>query len=102
MDTAEFVWAVPPDHPAFAGHFPGRPIVPGVVLLDQALLFAAQMRAEDGRAGWQVAQAKFFVPVGPGQTLRFALQTTPRGSVAFSVTCEGVEVATGSLVPPAP
>ena len=51
MDTAEFVWAVPPDHPAFAGHFPGRPIVPGVVLLDQALLFAAQMRGEAGGPG---------------------------------------------------
>ncbi len=102
MDTAEFVWAVPPDHPAFAGHFPGRPIVPGVVLLDQALLFAAQMRGEAGRGGWQVAQAKFFVPVGPGQTLRFALQTTPRGALTVSVTCEGVEVATASLVPPAP
>ena len=102
MDTAEFVWAVPPDHPAFAGHFPGRPIVPGVVLLDQALLFAAQMRGEVGGGGWQVAQAKFFVPVGPGQSLRFALQTTPRGAVTVSVTCEGVEVATASLVPPAP
>ncbi|MDO9202019.1 MAG: 3-hydroxyacyl-ACP dehydratase [Hydrogenophaga sp.] len=102
MDTVEFIWAVPPDHPAFAGHFPGRPIVPGVVLLDQALLFAAQMRGEPPADGWQVAQAKFFVPVGPGQTLRFALRTTARGAVAVSVTCEGVEVATGSLVPPAP
>ena len=102
MDSAEFSWAVPPDHPAFAGHFPGRPIVPGVVLLDQAILFAGQMRGLPHAAGWQIAQAKFFVPVGPSQLLRFALQTTPRGAIAFSVRCEGREVAAGNLVPPAP
>ncbi|MCY1551383.1 hypothetical protein D9M68_877100 [compost metagenome] len=102
MDTAEFTWSLPADHPAFAGHFPTRPIVPGVVLLDHALLLAAQMRGAVPGAGWQIAQAKFFVPVGPSQVLRFVLQTTPRGAIAFSVNCEGREVAAGSLVPPAP
>ncbi len=102
MDTAEFTWELPADHPAFAGHFPARPIVPGVMLLDHALLLAAQMRGALPGAGWQIAQAKFFVPVGPSQVLRFVLQTTPRGAIAFSVNCEGREVAAGSLVPPAP
>ena len=49
-------------------------------LKDQPYSAQTRFAAEDGRAGWQVAQAKFFVPVGPGQTLRFALQTTPRGA----------------------
>lgn len=102
MGTAEFTWTVPADHPAFAGHFPARPIVPGVVLLDQALLLAMQMRGTAPASGWQVAQAKFFVPVAPSQVLRFTLQTTPRGAIAFRVSCEGREVATGNLVPPAP
>ncbi len=102
MDAAEFSWAVPPDHPAFAGHFPARPIVPGVVLLDQAIVFAGRMLERPSASGWQVSQAKFFVPVGPSRLLRFALQTTPRGAIAFSVNCEGREVAAGSLVPPAP
>jgi 3-hydroxyacyl-[acyl-carrier-protein] dehydratase len=102
MDTAEFTWTVAADHPAFAGHFPTRPIVPGVVLLDHALLLAMQMRGAIPTAGWQVAQAKLFVPVSPAQVLHFALQTTPRGAIAFRVRCEGREVAAGSLVPPAP
>ena len=102
MATAESSWTVPADHPAFAGHFPSRPIVPGVVLLDHAIVLAGQLLGRPYEGGWQVAQAKFFVPVGPAQVVHFSLQTTPRGSVAFSVTCEGVEVATGSLVPPTP
>lgn len=101
MDAAEFTWAVPADHPAFAGHFPSRPIVPGVVLLDHAIVLAGQLLGRPLSGGWQVAQAKFFVPVGPSQVLRFSLQVTPRGAVAFTVRCEDREVAAGSLVPPA-
>ena len=48
---------IPADHPAFAGHFPGIPIVPGVVLLDEAIQAIA---AEIGHAGgWSVASVKF-------------------------------------------
>jgi 3-hydroxymyristoyl/3-hydroxydecanoyl-(acyl carrier protein) dehydratase len=102
MDSAEFSWTVPVDHPAFAGHFPARPIVPGVVLLDQALLFAARLQGATTTSGWQVAQAKFFVPVGPGQQLRFALQANARGGLGFRVSCDGRDVASGSLVLPSP
>lgn len=98
---ADFSWTVPADHPAFAGHFPGRPIVPGVVLLDQALLFAEKWLARPVDR-WQIAQAKFLSPVAPGETLSFALSLTPRGSIAFTVSSGGREVASGSLTPPAP
>jgi 3-hydroxyacyl-[acyl-carrier-protein] dehydratase len=102
MATAESSWTVPADHPAFAGHFPSRPIVPGVVLLDHAIVLAGQLLGRPHEGGWQVAQAKFFVPVGPAQVVHFSLQTTPRGAVAFTARCDDREVASGSLVPPAP
>ncbi|WP_439520373.1 3-hydroxyacyl-ACP dehydratase FabZ family protein [Hydrogenophaga sp.] len=102
MDRAEFTWTVPVDHPAFPGHFPTRPIVPGVVLLDQALRFAAQLHGAGSTEGWQVAQAKFFVPVGPGAVLQFVLQVTARGGIGFRVIGDGRDVASGSFLPPAP
>lgn len=100
MADAEFTWAVPADHPAFAGHFPGRPIVPGVVLLDRAMLFAETLLGRPGLA-WQVGNAKFFSPVGPGETLLFALQAKAGGGIAFTVRGAGRDVAAGSLTPPA-
>lgn len=96
MQPAEFVWTVAPGHPAFPGHFPGRPIVPGVVLLDRAILFAQSLIDKEPER-WQVGTAKFLSPVGPGETLIFSLQPTPRGSIAFSVKAGGREVASGSL-----
>jgi 3-hydroxymyristoyl/3-hydroxydecanoyl-(acyl carrier protein) dehydratase len=101
MAATETSWRVPADHPSLAGHFPGHPIVPGVVLLDRVMQLAAQ--AHGGSIeGWQVAQAKFLSPCGPGDELVFALRDGARGGLAFSVRCGDREVASGSLVPPAP
>jgi 3-hydroxymyristoyl/3-hydroxydecanoyl-(acyl carrier protein) dehydratase len=89
-------WTVPDDHPAFAGHFPGRPIVPGVVLLDRVVagIAAALGRPE---AGCTVAQAKFLSPVGPGETLRFTWRETAGGGVGFEIGCGERPVASGML-----
>lgn len=96
---AEFVWRFAADEPVFAGHFPGRPIVPGVLLLDRAIRFAEQCHGAAGLR-WQIAQAKFFRPVGPGHTLHYHLVATPAAGWAFSILDDdGVEVASGRLQP---
>ena len=59
----------PGDHPAFAGHFPGLPVLPGAVLLDEALHVLEQERGIDP-IEWRVASAKFLDPVRPGDALR--------------------------------
>lgn len=98
MTDGEFSWTVPLDHPAFAGHFPGHPIVPGVLLLDRAILFAGQLSGNSsGR--WQVGNCKFLSPVGPGETLLFTLRPKPGGAVAFTLRAGSREVASGSLTP---
>jgi 3-hydroxyacyl-[acyl-carrier-protein] dehydratase len=43
-------WTVRGNEPFFAGHFPGRPIVPGVLLIE-ALSQLAGLAASDGKAG---------------------------------------------------
>ena len=52
------------DHPALPGHFPGTPVVPGVVLLDRVA--AAVERAWGQRIGG-FPQVKFQRPLLPDQ-----------------------------------
>lgn len=101
MQSAEYTWLVPAAHPAFPGHFPGRPIVPGVVLLDQAILFTESLLGKQVNH-WQIGTAKFLGAVGPAETLVFSLRTTPRGSIAFTVKSGARDVASGSLIPSVP
>ncbi|MBR0567184.1 beta-hydroxyacyl-ACP dehydratase [Azoarcus sp. L1K30] len=91
---------IAPAHPAFAGHFPGRPIVPGVVLLDEVARALTAALGLD-RPRWQVGQVKFVRPVGPGESvvLRWKPAAT-HGAIAFAIeTVDGVAVASGTLTP---
>ncbi|HVR51313.1 MAG TPA: hypothetical protein VMS38_16360 [Pseudorhodoferax sp.] len=72
---------IPVDHPAFAGHFPGQPLLPGVALLAEvleAVLADAALAARVGPAP-RLANVKFLAPVRPGAELAIQLDATGRG-----------------------
>lgn len=97
MTQAAGRWPLPADHPVFAGHFPGHPILPGALLLDMVL---AELAArEPGVPGWDLAQAKFPSPVLPGETVDFAFRPGRNGRVEFELRAAGRVVASGSLSP---
>ena len=85
------------DHPAFAGHFPGRPIVPGVLLID-AVLHAVAQAGQSAGENCQIASAKFLSPVLPGETLTMSYTTTDKGHTRFDISGKGRQVATGTFV----
>lgn len=87
------------DHPAFAGHFPGQPIVPGVLLLDAAVHAVEQALRAGGSdvTTCQVNSAKFLSPVSPGEILSLSWIDASKGQVRFGIAGPGRQVASGVL-----
>jgi 3-hydroxyacyl-[acyl-carrier-protein] dehydratase len=87
------------DHPAFAGHFPGFPILPGAVLLDEALHQIARSHDLD-LTRWQIATVKFLETVHPGDVLALEHSTATDTLIRFAIRREGSVVASGTLSAP--
>lgn len=93
MNSAEFEQALRIDagHPALPGHFPGRPLVPGVLLLEQVAL---ALRAWRGQRLARVIEAKFVAPLLPDQAA--TLRLSGSGSrVRFEIQRDGSLLARG-------
>ena len=90
--------AIESSHPALAGHFPGFPIVPGVVLLEFVL---EQIRAAPGLQKAVLASipwVKFLEPVLPGQSILIGLETIARERIRFTCCVGRARVAEGLMV----
>jgi beta-hydroxyacyl-ACP dehydratase FabZ len=100
-------------HPAFAGHFPSKPILPGVFLIEAMAQTAGVMLGSAAPRETQpegqrvpmlaaVNRFKFLKPVTPGQELRIETKKlTDAGAMAYiegTVTVDGEIVARGELV----
>ncbi len=86
------------DHPAFDGHFPGRPVLPGVALLAEVLesaLNAPTLAACIGSAP-RLAVVKFLAPVRPGARLAIDFRLGDR-TIDWRVGDGTRDVASGQI-----
>jgi len=86
------------DHPSFEGHFPGHPLLPGVVLLTLVMRSLERSPSLRQRIGATVCieQVKFLAPVGPGSEVVVELRKSGRG-VSFECRVGPRPVARGQL-----
>ena len=100
--AAATVLTIGVDHPALAGHFPGRPIVPGVLLLDEALHAIELSRGSTMTPAptvrrWRLAAVKFLHPVIPPATLSVHHAMASSGAIEFTIDDGARTVASGRV-----
>ena len=98
MTRIESDFRVPASHPTLPGHFPGRPIVPGVLLIDHVI--ETQQRATGERVA-VVREVKFRSALQPDEQAQI-LCKREGARVTFRVSVQRgsdvVTVATGELL----
>ncbi|TZF87863.1 hypothetical protein [Cognatilysobacter lacus] len=88
-------FVVDPSHPSLSGHFPGNPIVPGVVLLERVV--AAIEQAHGPLSRMRLPQVKFLQPLLPGEAARIEIDgAAPRWR--FRVLRGDALLASGDVV----
>jgi 3-hydroxyacyl-[acyl-carrier-protein] dehydratase len=84
---------VPPEHPCLPGHFPGDPLVPGVVLLEHV---ARALRDWRNLRLARVLEVKFLAPLHPGEQAQLELDETD-GRIRFAIQRERRVLARGVI-----
>jgi len=82
------------DHPSASGHFPGNPIVPAALLLDEIVAAIERVHARSG-SELVVKWAKFLRPVRPGDALTLEFTQVAGGDIRFQCRADALEVIAG-------
>lgn len=105
---ARGVWRLTGSEAFFQGHFPGRPTLPGVLMVEaMAQLGAVALLADSTFRGYLplfggIDKARFRRQVGPGDTLEMTVELDQLGASAGkahgTATVEGKVAATASML----
>jgi 3-hydroxyacyl-[acyl-carrier-protein] dehydratase len=109
-ESAKGIKCVSVNEPYFMGHFPGAPIMPGVLLIESAaqlcsLVIAPEGAAQDDNKMYvllKVKDFKFLRPVIPGDRLEIEVKAVMISAAVaeFSavISCDGAVKAKGSML----
>jgi 3-hydroxyacyl-[acyl-carrier-protein] dehydratase len=73
------------DHPSLPGHFPGKPLVPGVVILDEVLEVLIEWRKNSQFTG--IRTVKFLAPLMPEQPFTISLSAKNESASEINFCC---------------
>lgn len=95
--TIEKSLIIDPSHPSLPGHFPGNPIVPGVVILEEILDLIGQSLNQPLMLA-NVPSVKFHSPLRPSESLQLNFDILPEHLITFSCQVGSRRIASGQFL----
>lgn len=83
------------NHPSLEGHFPGNPVVPGVVILDEVIYALQQQFPDSEITGF--ASVKFLSPLLPEQPFQIEFSSSKANRIKFECKKDQAVFASGLL-----
>ena len=83
--TFEATRIIRANHPTLPGHFPGAPLVPGVVILDEVLAALIEWRQDAQLTG--IRLVKFLAPLQPEQAFTISFSAKNEGAAEIKFCC---------------
>ena len=87
--TFEVLRLIDVNHPSLPGHFPGAPVVPGVVILDEVVAALDDWRRHSQLN--RITNVKFLAPLKPGQLFTILLSAKSKNTREVSFCCRAEE-----------
>ena len=80
--TFEAIRIIRANHPSLPGHFPGAPLVPGVVILDEVIATLIEWRQDSQLTG--IRLVKFLAPLQPEQVFTISFSAENEGAAEIN------------------
>ena len=90
----DFEFCISEKHPSLNGHFPGNPIVPGVVILDEVINAVTNKYKQLKVLGF--AAVKFNARLKPEQIVRISFDESKKG-INFECKMNSTIIASGCI-----
>ena len=87
--TFEAIRIIRANHPTLPGHFPGTPLVPGVVILDEVLAVLIEWRQDSQLTG--IRMVKFLAPLQPEQAFTISLSARSEHAGEVNFCCRAAD-----------
>ena len=88
-----FNFKVPHEHPCLAGHFPGNPIVPGVIIINE--IISALHSEQSEYKIEKISSIKFVMPLKADELVDVQLIEKKKGLISFECLVNNQVIVSG-------